>query len=203
MESGLISPSWRTGLFPWRASLYNQNGMIPELTQHIQQTVSAFYRSPLGLLRISATDTYISEVSFIDTLEGSGHDGTDLQGPLSPLIIQCIEQLIQYFQGQRRVFEFPVHQEGTEFQIRVWNELASIPFGKTISYLEQSRRLGDTNAIRAVAGANGKNNIAIVVPCHRVIGSKRDLVGYGGGLWRKKWLLDHETKILYGVQTLF
>jgi methylated-DNA-[protein]-cysteine S-methyltransferase len=177
--------------------------MIPEPTRHIQQKVSAFYRSPLGLLRISATDTYISEVSFIDTLEGSGDDGTDLQGALSPLVILCIEQLIQYFQGQRRVFEFPVHQEGTPFQTRVWNELASIPFGKTISYLEQARRLGDINAIRAVAGANGKNNIAIIVPCHRVIGSKRDLVGYGGGLWRKKWLLDHETKILYGVQTLF
>jgi methylated-DNA-[protein]-cysteine S-methyltransferase len=164
--------------------------MIPELVQHTNQTTSAFYRSPLGLLRISATDTYVSEISFIDTLEGSGDDGNDLKGPLSPIVIQCIEQLIQYFQGQRRVFDFPIHQEGSDFQKKVWNELLSIPFGKTISYLEQSRRIGDTNAIR-------------VVPCHRVIGSKRDLVGYGGGLWRKKWLLDHETKILYGVQTLF
>ncbi len=119
------------------------------------------------------------------------------------MVIQCIEQLIQYFQGQRRVFEFPVSQEGTPFQQRVWNELTAIPFGKTLSYLELSRRLGDTKAIRAAASANGRNNIAIVVPCHRVIGSKRDLVGYAGGLWRKKWLLDHETKIMYGVQTLF
>jgi methylated-DNA-[protein]-cysteine S-methyltransferase len=177
--------------------------MIPDLAHHINQTTSAFYRSPLGLLRISATSTYVSEISFIDTLEGSGDDGNDWNGPLSPMVIQCIEQLIQYFQGQRRVFDFPIHQEGSEFQTKVWNELLSIPFGKTISYLEQSRRVGDTNAIRAVASANGKNNISIVVPCHRVIGSKRDLVGYGGGLWRKKWLLDHETKILYGVQTLF
>ncbi len=177
--------------------------MTPELIQNKQDTVSAFYRSPLGLLKISAADTYIREVSFIDNLEGAGHDTEEMKGPLSPILIQCIEQLIQYFQGQRRVFELPVHQEGTEFQQRVWNELAGIPFGKTISYLEQSRRLGDTSAIRAVASANGRNNIAIVVPCHRVIGSKRDLVGYGGGLWRKKWLLDHETKILYGVQTLF
>ena len=119
------------------------------------------------------------------------------------MIIQCIEQLIQYFQGQRRVFEFPVFQEGTSFQEKVWNELTSIPYGKTISYLDLARRLGDPKSIRAAASANGRNNVAIVVPCHRVIGSKRDLVGYAGGLWRKKWLLDHETKILYGVQTLF
>ena len=80
----------------------------------------------------------------------------------------------------------------------------AIPFGRTLSYLELSRRLGDTKAIRAAAAANGRNNIVIVVPCHRVIGSGNDdLVGYGGGLWRKKWLLEHEKKIMYGVQTLF
>jgi methylated-DNA-[protein]-cysteine S-methyltransferase len=164
---------------------------------------STYYKSPLGLLRVGGTDTYISQVSFIDHLDESEYQHAGQNGPVTPLVIQCIEQLIQYFQGQRRVFDFPVYQEGTEFQQRVWNELTAIPFGKTISYLDLSRRLGDTKAIRAAAAANGKNNIAIVVPCHRVIGSKRDLVGYAGGLWRKKWLLDHETKILYGVQTLF
>ena len=81
--------------------------------------------------------------------------------------------------------------------------LAAIPFGKTISYLELARRTGDTKATRAVASANGKNNIAIIIPCHRVIGSNKELVGYGGGLWRKKWLIEHELKIAYGVQTLF
>ena len=167
------------------------------------EITSTYYKSPLGLLRVGGTDTYISEISFIDNLEETTRNGTVLQGPVTPIVIQCIEQLIQYFQGQRRVFEFPIYQEGTEFQEKVWNELTAIPFGKTISYLELSRRLGDTKAIRAAAAANGKNNIVIVVPCHRVIGSKRDLVGYGGGLWRKKWLLDHETKIQYGVQTLF
>jgi len=174
------------------------------------EVTSTYYQSPLGLLRIGGTDTYISEISFVDhpdeTRAGryqSRQSRSDLQGPVTPIIIQCIEQLIQYFQGQRRVFEFPISQEGTEFQQRVWNELMSIPFGKTISYLDLSRRLGDTKSIRAAASANGKNNIVIVVPCHRVIGSKRDLVGYGGGLWRKKWLLDHETKVQWGVQTLF
>ncbi len=164
---------------------------------------STYYKSPLGLLRIGGTDTYISEISFIDHLEDEEYRNSSLKGPATPIIIQCIEQLIQYFQGQRRVFDFPVYQEGTEFQQKVWNELTAIPFGKTISYLDLSRRLGDTKAIRAAAAANGRNNVAIVVPCHRVIGSKRDLVGYAGGLWRKKWLLDHETKIQYGVQTLF
>jgi methylated-DNA-[protein]-cysteine S-methyltransferase len=167
------------------------------------ETISTYHQSPLGLLRISGTDTYISEISFIDNLDKAELDKGGSRNPATPMIILCIEQLIQYFQGQRRVFDFPIYQEGTGFQQNVWNELMAIPFGKTISYLELSRRLGDTKAIRAAAAANGKNNIVIVVPCHRVIGSKRDLVGYGGGLWRKKWLLDHETKILYGVQTLF
>ena len=164
---------------------------------------TTYYKSPLGLLRVGGTSTYINEISFVDHLDASEAEHAGLQGPVPPLVIQCIEQLIQYFQGQRRVFDFPICQEGTPFQQNVWSELTAIPFGKTLSYLELSRRLGDTKAIRAAAAANGKNNIVIVVPCHRVIGSKRDLVGYGGGLWRKKWLLDHETKIMYGVQTLF
>jgi methylated-DNA-[protein]-cysteine S-methyltransferase len=167
------------------------------------EIATTYYQSPLGLLRIGGTDAYISEISFVDHLEEADLRHANLQGPVPPMVIQCIEQLIQYFQGQRRVFDFPVYQEGTPFQVKVWNELNTIPFGRTLSYLELSRRLGDTRAIRAAAAANGRNNVAIVVPCHRVIGSKRDLVGYGGGLWRKKWLLDHETRVMYGVQTLF
>ena len=162
---------------------------------------STYYQSALGLLRISGTENFISEVNFIDTIEKPPADHSRKKMP--PIIIQCVEQLIQYFHGERRTFEFPIHQIGTAFQERVWNELIGIQFGKTISYLELSRRLGDVKAIRAAASANGKNNIAIVVPCHRVIGSNRDLVGYAGGIWRKKWLLDHEAKIAHGVQTLF
>ena len=94
-------------------------------------------------------------------------------------------------------------QVGTEFQQSVWNELARIPYGRTISYHELSKRIGNTKAIRAVGSANGNNNICIIVPCHRVIGSNGDLVGYGGDLWRKKWLLEHEGKTVNGVQTLF
>ena len=122
---------------------------------------------------------------------------------IPPLIIQCIEQLIQYFNGERRVFDFPIHQTGTPFQQETWSLLMTIPYGRTISYQQLAIKTGDPKATRAVANANGKNNIAIVVPCHRVIGSNRELIGYAGGLWRKKWLLEHEAKVAYGVQTLF
>lgn len=163
------------------------------------ETISTYYQSPVGLLKISGTDDYISEVAFHDTSQKA--EGKKKHFP--PMLINCVEQLIQYFNGQRRQFELPLNQEGTSFQQNVWNELVQIPYGRTISYLELARKTGDSKATRAVANANGRNNIAIIVPCHRVIGSNRELVGYGGGLWRKKWLLDHEMKIAWGVQTLF
>jgi methylated-DNA-[protein]-cysteine S-methyltransferase len=114
-----------------------------------------------------------------------------------------MEQLIQYFAGQRRVFELPLAQEGTAFQQQVWNLLMGIPFGKTISYIQLAIQAGDPKSTRAVASANGRNNIAIIVPCHRVIGAKGELTGYAGGLPRKRWLLEHERKVAFGVQTLF
>ena len=159
-----------------------------------------YYQSPVGILSIAGTDQFISELLFMDTAQSP--PGTPQQA-LPPLAVSCIEQMIEYFNGQRRTFDFPINQTGTEFQQKVWQELLRIPFGKTISYLELSKRLGDTRAIRAAASANGRNNVSIVVPCHRVIGSKSDLVGYAGGLWRKRWLLAHENRIANGVQTLF
>lgn len=164
----------------------------------MQDNYNTYYASPIGNIRITSTDTYITEVHFLNKEEV-----LPVPGIMPQVLQQCLEQLIEYFQGQRRKFEVPVHQHGTEFQERVWNELLNIPFGKTISYLTLSKRLGDPKAIRAAASTNGKNNIAIIVPCHRVIGSNNDLVGYAGGVWRKRWLLDMETKITYGVQTLF
>lgn len=156
------------------------------------------YQSPLGTIRVSGTESYISEVVFED--EATVSPGVD---QVPELLIEVVEQLIQYFQGQRRVFNFPIDQAGTAFQQKVWHELLNIPFGRTISYLDLSRRLGDPKAIRAAAAANGKNNICIIVPCHRVIGSKMDLVGYAGGLWRKRRLLELENRVANGVQTLF
>lgn len=160
-----------------------------------------YYQSPVGLLQIAGTDQFISEVKFIDE-PGTITPNRD-KAALPPMAIQAVEQLIEYFHGQRRFFELPISQEGTTFQQKVWSELMNIPFGKTISYLELSRRLGDPDVIRAAAAANGRNNVAIIVPCHRVIGSNSQLVGYAGGLPRKKWLLQHENKIAHGVQTLF
>jgi len=167
--------------------------------RHMPEIQSTYYHSPVGPLKISGTDDYITEIVFNDKVQKI--DGRKKN--LSPMLIQCVEQLIQYFNGQRRQFELPIHQEGSSFQQSVWNELMSIPFGKTISYIELARRTGDTKATRAVAAANGKNNVCIIVPCHRVIGANKELVGYSGGLWRKKWLLEHEMKVAYGVQTLF
>ena len=166
----------------------------------MQDAFTTYYQSPVGLLQISGTDQFISEVIFIDEPEKvTATEST----ALPPMAIQAVEQLIEYFHGQRRFFELPISQDGTAFQQKVWSELMNIPFGKTISYLELSRRLGDPLVIRAAAAANGRNNVAIIVPCHRVIGSNSQLVGYAGGLPRKKWLLQHENKIAHGVQTLF
>src|SRR5258708_33174727 len=153
------------------------------------EIATTYYQSPLGLLRIGGTDTCISEISFVDTLDGTSKSSADLKGPLPPLIIQCIEQLIQYFQGQRRVFEFPIHQSGTDFQQKVWAELSAIPFGKTLSYLDMATRLGDPKATRAAPSHNGKNPVAIYLPCHPVFALKRDLVGYGGRRWAQKKVL--------------
>jgi len=158
-----------------------------------------YYESPVGLLKIGGTDQFIGELSFVDNPDQLTYG----EPGISEIMHQCTEQLIEFFHGNRKTFDIPIHQEGTEFQKRVWGELLEIPYGKTISYLDMAKRLGDSKVIRAAASANGRNNIAIIVPCHRVIGSDKSLVGYGGGMWRKKWLLQHEFKITHGVQTLF
>ena len=166
---------------------------------NMPETQATYYHSPVGLLKISGTDDYITEIIFNDKVQRLDVRKRNL----SPMLIQCVEQLIQYFNGERRKFELPIHQQGSPFQQSVWAELMAIPFGKTISYIELARRIGDAKATRAVASANGKNNVCIIVPCHRVIGANKELVGYSGGIRRKKWLLEHEMKVAYGVQTLF
>jgi len=116
---------------------------------------------------------------------------------------KCKAQFDEYFSGKRKIFDLPIKQSGTLFQEKVWNELIKIPFGKTISYLQLSQKIGNVKLIRAVGTANGRNNLAIVVPCHRVIGSDGSLTGYAGGLSRKQWLLEHENKYANGVNLLF
>ena len=158
-----------------------------------------YYQSPVGLLKIGGTESYIAELSFVDNNDQMTHG----EPGVSEVMHQCTEELIEFFNGKRRSFNIPVNQDGTAFQKKVWGELVNIPFGKTISYLDLAKQLGDEKVIRAAASTNGKNKIAIIVPCHRVIGSDKSLTGYSGGLWRKKWLLQHEFRILHGVQTLF
>jgi AraC family transcriptional regulator of adaptative response/methylated-DNA-[protein]-cysteine methyltransferase len=113
------------------------------------------------------------------------------------LIQQTAEQLTDYFEGERKEFDIPLATDGSEFQRAVWNELLQIPYGQTTSYERLANRIGKPGAQRAVGRANGDNRLAIVVPCHRVIRSNGEMSGYGGQVWRKKWLLDHEQKLLF------
>ena len=146
---------------------------------------TCFIKSPLGIAKIIGDESGIAEISVLD--EGTISIKT-------PKVLQeCVSQLQDYFEGKRTEFDFKLNPKGTEFQKKVWQELRNIPFGKTMSYLDLSKKLGDVKAIRAVASANGKNPLWIVIPCHRVIGTDGSLTGYAGGLWRKKWLLEHEN----------
>lgn len=160
------------------------------------RTYTSYYSSPLGALKIHCSDEYVQAIVFMN-------DEVPATGDSHELLQICRQQLDEYFSGQRKEFALPLQQTGTAFQQKVWDLLLQIPFGKTISYNDLSKRYGDLKAIRAVASANGKNNLAIIVPCHRVIGSNQSLTGYAGGLWRKKWLLEHEAKHHSGVMTLF
>ena len=146
---------------------------------------TAFINSPLGITKIVGDENGISDISILQ----EGELSTKIPKELKEAVIQ----LQEYFEGKRTHFSFKLTPKGTEFQQKVWQELLNIPFGKTMSYLELSKKLGDVKAIRAVASANGKNPLWIVVPCHRVIGTDGSLTGYAGGLWRKKWLLEHEN----------
>lgn len=145
----------------------------------------AFIQSPLGITKIEGDEDGITVISVLSEGELTIEIPEELQ--------DAVDQLNEYFEGKRTEFTFKLNPKGTDFQQKVWQELLNIPFGKTTSYLELSKKLGDVKAIRAVASANGKNPLWIVVPCHRVIGTDGSLTGYAGGLWRKKWLLEHES----------
>jgi methylated-DNA-[protein]-cysteine S-methyltransferase len=154
---------------------------------------TTYIKTPLGIAKIVGDQEGISEISISNEGEAS---------KTIPIILQeAVAQLNDYFEGKRTHFTFKLNPSGTEFQQKVWKSLLEIPFGKTASYMELSKKLGDVKAIRAVASANGKNPVWIVVPCHRVIGTDGSLTGYAGGLWRKKWLLEHENPTMQ--QSLF
>ena len=146
---------------------------------------TCFISSPLGITKISGDENGVAVISVLSEGELSTTIPNQLQ--------EAVLQLKEYFEGKRIDFTFKLNPKGTDFQQKVWQELRNIPFGKTISYLDLSKKLGDVKVIRAAASANGKNPLWIVVPCHRVIGTEGSLTGYAGGLWRKKWLLEHEN----------
>jgi methylated-DNA-[protein]-cysteine S-methyltransferase len=155
---------------------------------------TAYYSSPIGLIEITGNEEGIASILFVEKQK-------EKIKKVDPSLKECLYQLDEYFKGIRKEFGLKLNPVGTEFQKKVWKELYALPFGKTISYLEISKRIGDVKATRAVGNANGQNPISIVVPCHRVIGSSGKLVGYSGGLTKKEWLLMHEKGIEYGKQT--
>lgn len=155
---------------------------------------TAYCNSPIGTVKIVGNENGIQAISLLDEDFSTSLEMTDTTIHLQELQ-NCVTQLDEYFNGQRTEFDLKLNPQGTVFQQKVWKELLNIPFNKTRTYLEQTKAIGDVKAIRAVASANGKNPIAIVIPCHRVIGSDGSLTGYAGGLWRKKWLLAHENPI--------
>ncbi len=154
------------------------------MEQHI-----AYTPSPLGAIKITANDHAVNSIVFVESED-------EPATALTPLLQTCCVQLDEYFEKKRKTFDFPMSQSGTDFQQGVWRELMKIPHGETTTYGMQALRLGDAKAVRAVAAANGKNKLWIVVPCHRVVGKNGSLTGYAGGLWRKQWLLQHEANLL-------
>ena len=154
----------------------------------MQETQTTYYKTPIGTAKIIGNKNGIQAVSVLD-------EDIETSSEVPECLQDCVKQLEDYFKGKRNSFDLKLNPKGSVFQKKVWEELLNIPFNTTRTYLEQSKSLGDLKAIRAVASANGKNPIWIIIPCHRVIGSDGSLTGYAGGIWRKKWLLAHENPV--------
>lgn len=176
-----------------------------------------YYKSPIGLIEVVGINEGILSVNFIDdgceqykrycrcmknpdkqydkfisNDDMQDEDVEDKNKKAIQHVNECIKQLGEYFSGEHKIFHIDVILKGTEFQRKVWNTLKEIPYGVTVSYAMVAEKTGNRKAARAVGNANNKNPVSIIIPCHRVIGSDGSLTGYGGGLWRKKWLLEHE-----------
>ena len=158
----------------------------------MEKLFKAFYESEPGLIEITAVEKGIISLYFIKKKSNLKSDSKNFPGHLK----ECIRQLDEFFKGKRMTFDLPLIISGTDFQKKVWNELKKIPFGKTSSYKDIALKAGNVKAVRAVGNANNKNKIAVIIPCHRVIGSDGKLSGYAGGVKIKKWLLEHERNFL-------
>lgn len=164
--------------------------------------VQARIESPVGELTLVATPEHLMVLTWAQSI-GKSQRVSDLiqQAEISavanhPVLRNCVRQLEEYFAGERREFDLLVRPEGTEFQMAAWEVLRTIPYGQTMSYAQQAGRAGSPKGSRAVGSANGRNPIAIVIPCHRVIGADGSLTGFGGGIDTKRWLLEHEQHVL-------
>ncbi len=149
---------------------------------------TAFIKTPLGIAKLQGDKNGLSNINILD-------DQQKVDDIIPEALEDAVCQIREYFAGQRKVFDLLLSPQGTDFQKRVWKALLEIPYGKTASYLDLSKSLGNAKTIRAVAAANAKNPLWVVVPCHRIIGSDGSLTGYAGGLHRKRWLLEHESPV--------
>ncbi|MGD9994367.1 MAG: methylated-DNA--[protein]-cysteine S-methyltransferase [Salinivirgaceae bacterium] len=159
------------------------------------------FKSPLGIMTTAESEMGITHLSFGTANELASKLETQFRKKSLAIVFQTssiidslVNQVDAYFKGIRKDFQLPLKPMGTVFQQKVWNELQKIPFGQTQTYLQQAKTVGNSKTIRASASANGQNPNALIIPCHRIIGSDGSLTGYAGGLWRKKWLLEHEAQ---------
>lgn len=164
---------------------------MQSITTHYHGSMS----TPVGDLLITSTAQHITGIAFVWSTDNQLLHQVPSHSQDNSLVQLAIQQLAQYFAGQRQQFHLPLQIEGTEFRQQVWRQLTQIPFGQTVSYTDITEAIGRKGAVRAVGSANGANPLAIVVPCHRVIGKNGTLTGYRGGLSRKEWLLNHELKL--------
>jgi methylated-DNA-[protein]-cysteine S-methyltransferase len=155
----------------------------------MDQAFTGYFKSEIGFIEIVGTETGILSLEF--TEKDPKNDSH-----LPTCIERCITQLDAYFKGNRRVFSLDLLLHGTDFQKKVWKQLMKIPFGETVSYKDIAASVGNINAVRAVGSANGRNRIPIIIPCHRVIAADGSLAGFGSGIWRKEWLLNHEKTVV-------
>jgi methylated-DNA-[protein]-cysteine S-methyltransferase len=162
------------------------NGMEVE---NMGQEHIAYYQSELGPIKIKGTEDGVAFVGFVEEMPTEHQE-------IHPCLKECVKQLDEYFNGKRKEFSVKLQPQGTKFQKQVWKQLMEIPFGETASYKDIAVAMGNGKAVRAVGNANGCNDIVIIIPCHRIIGSDGTLVGYGSGLDKKEWLLNHEAKHL-------
>jgi AraC family transcriptional regulator of adaptative response/methylated-DNA-[protein]-cysteine methyltransferase len=174
-------------------------GETPGRARGTELLYASWIETPLGPMLAIAGDNGLELLEFVDrrALEAELRElhraiKKAIVPGTHPILSRAADQLREYFAGTRREFDLPLSTHGSDFQLAAWRALSEIPYGETRSYADMARRVGSSGAVRAIGRVNGQNRIAIVIPCHRVIRSDGSLCGYGGGRWRKQWLLEHE-----------